>query len=127
MWIHAPGLIELGRVDAVASQIDVAPTLLALLNVGHNSHFLGQDILHAANYHPHAFMTNYLTVGYMERGLIVELGPRDYVRVVNAGTGQPVATDDPLAAELIREAISYYQSAEAYIDDKTGKAPNAML
>ena len=127
MWIHAPGLVEPGRVDAVASQIDVAPTLLALLNVEYDSHFFGQDILHEANYHPRAFMANYLTVGYMERGLIVELGPRDYVRVVNAETGQPVASDDPLAAELIREAISYYQSAEAYIDDKTGKAPNATL
>jgi len=33
------------RIDTVASQIDVAPTVLALLNFDYVSRFFGQDIL----------------------------------------------------------------------------------
>lgn len=116
MWIYAPGLVEPARIDDVASQIDVAPTLLSLLNISYDSHFYGQDILHEAHFHPRAFMANYLTIGYMEHGMIVELGPRQYVRVTRADNGEDVALDDPVAASLIDEAISYYQDASAYLE-----------
>ena len=122
---YAPGFIAPGRVDAVASQIDIGPTLLALLNVDYESHFFGQDVLHEATHHPRAFMANYLTVGYMERGLIIMLGPRQYVRVVDAESGAEIDQDNPLAAELISEAISYYQAASEYIADKTGLAESS--
>lgn len=115
MLIHAPGFIAPGRIDTVASQIDVAPTLLSLLNIGYDSRFFGQDILREAENHPRAFMANYLTVGYMEKGLIVELGPRQYVRVLNAENGEQVPAEVPLAAELTREAISHYQQASSYL------------
>jgi len=116
MWIYAPGFVAPAQVDDVASQIDVAPTLLSLLNVTYETRFYGQDILNEAAHHPRAFMANYLTVGYMERGLIVELGPRQYVRVVRADTGAEVPRDDPVAEELVVEAVSYYQDASAYLD-----------
>jgi phosphoglycerol transferase MdoB-like AlkP superfamily enzyme len=115
MWIYAPGFVAPGRVDALASQIDVAPTLLSLLNIAYDSRFFGQDILREAENHPRAFMANYLTVGYMERGLIVELGPRRYVRVVDAETGEQVSLEEPLARELVREAVSHYQESSSYL------------
>lgn len=115
LLIYSPGFIDHRTVDDVASQIDIAPTLLALLNMGYDSHFYGQNILQEAQYHPRAFMANYLTVGYMEHGMIVELGPRKYVRVVDAASGHEITQTDPGAAQLIMEAVSYYQSAAAYI------------
>jgi phosphoglycerol transferase MdoB-like AlkP superfamily enzyme len=121
--IHAPGLVAPGVVDDIASQIDIAPTLLSLLNIAYDSHFFGQDILHEAKHHPRAFMTNNLTIGYMEAGLIVELGPLQYVRVVRAADGKEVPADDPVAAHLIKEAISYYDQAAEYILQKTQGTP----
>jgi hypothetical protein len=51
----------------------------------------------------------------MERGLIVGLGPRRYVRVVQAESGKQVPIEDPLASELTHEAVSYYQEALSYL------------
>ena len=114
MIIYAPGWVAPGRVDSIASQIDVAPTLLALLNMSYDSRFFGQDILSEGRAHQRAFMSNYQTVGYYERGRIVELRPHGRVRVVSASGGKPAA-DDALSQELREEAISYYQLAsQAY-------------
>lgn len=116
MWIYAPTFLAPGRIDDVASQIDVAPTLLSLLNVSYDSHFYGQDIIHQASYHPRAFMANYLTIGYMDYGMVAELGPRQHVRVVRSDSGEEVSPDDPKGASLIDEAISYYQDASSYVE-----------
>lgn len=120
--IHAPALVNPGRIDTIASQIDVAPTLLSLLNIGYQSHFFGQDILHEAQYHPRAFMANYLTVGYMEDGRIVELGPRQSVRVLDVQSGRELSLEEPKNRHLVGEAIAYYQSASDYIEGGTIEA-----
>ena len=45
MIIYAPAHVKPGRVDTLASQIDVAPTVLGLLNFSYRSKFFGHDIL----------------------------------------------------------------------------------
>lgn len=110
MVIYAPLHVQPGRVDTLASQIDVAPTLLGLLNFSYRSKFFGHDILREGRQHPRAFMANYMTVGYYEQGRIVELKPNGRTRVVDPLTGRETA-DDALAKELIDDAISYYQVA----------------
>ncbi len=119
LWIYAPEFVKPGRIDFMTSLIDVAPTVLGLLNISYTSKFFGQDILREAQYHQRAFMANYLTVGYMEDGLIVELAPQKRVRVVRAADGQVMPNDDPLAQHLIQEAISHYQTAASYIKRDT--------
>ncbi|HET9978729.1 MAG TPA: LTA synthase family protein [Burkholderiaceae bacterium] len=107
---YAPGHVKPGRVDTLASQIDVAPTLLGLLNFSYRSKFFGHDILREGQRHPRALMANYQTVGYYEQGRIVELKPNGRTRVVDAATGR-IAPDDALSRELIDDTISYYQVA----------------
>ncbi len=110
MIIYAPAHVNPGRVDTLASQIDVAPTVLGLLNFSYRSKFFGHDILREGQQHPRALMANYQTVGYYEQGRIVELKPNGRARVVDAATGRE-APDDALSKELIDDAISYYQLA----------------
>jgi len=43
--VYAPSVLVPRTIDFVASQIDVGPTILALLNVSYTSQFFGQDIL----------------------------------------------------------------------------------
>jgi phosphoglycerol transferase MdoB-like AlkP superfamily enzyme len=53
--VHSPRHVPPQRVDALTSQIDVAPTVLGLLNISHDSVFFGKDVLadrHAANFAP---------------------------------------------------------------------------
>ncbi len=109
--MYAPGLIEPRHLDQTASQIDVAPTVLAMLNMSYTSRFFGQNILTEGAKHPRALMANYLTVGYMENGVVVELSPKRRTALVDAISGKPVAADDPRGKGLVEEAIAYYQVA----------------
>ena len=114
MVIYAPRHVPPRRIDTIASQIDVPPTILGLLNMSYRSRFFGHDILLDGPSHPRALMANHQTVGYYESGRIIELRPNSRVRVVDAATGK-LAPDDELSRQLVDEAISYYQLAsEAY-------------
>jgi phosphoglycerol transferase MdoB-like AlkP superfamily enzyme len=122
MIIYSPGFVPVRQVADVASQIDVAPTLLGLLDVGYTSEFFGQDILSAGHRHPRAFMANYLTVGYLEGGRVVELAPGKSAQVVDATTGADI-TDAPGTDLLIDDVVAYYQSAAAELRDQATAHP----
>src|SRR5262245_1947974 len=109
--IYAPSLLSPQTIDVVASQIDVGPTILALLNVSYTSRFFGQDILTEGQHHQRALMANYLTVGHMEDGILVELSPKHRARVLHSQTGQQLAGDDPRRAASINETVAHYQVA----------------
>jgi phosphoglycerol transferase MdoB-like AlkP superfamily enzyme len=112
MIVYAPGIVQPGRVDLVGSQIDVAPTLLGMLNIGYTSHFFGHDLLGDDGVrHQRALMANYLTVGYMQDGVMVSLSPKQRVQLADAQTGKMIPNNDPRAAGLTEEAIAYYQVA----------------
>ena len=119
MWIYAPGTVVPGKVDLLASQIDVPPTILGLLNISYTSSFFGQDILKEGSKNERAFMANYLTVGYMKDGLIVDLAPQGKVKTVRVKDGSIVQADDPAAKRVVEDAISYYQTAAHEIDRLT--------
>jgi phosphoglycerol transferase MdoB-like AlkP superfamily enzyme len=119
--IYAPAHVTPRQIDTIASQIDVAPTLLGLLNVSYRTKFFGHDILREGQQHQRALMANYQTVGYYERGRMVELKPNARYRVVDAGTGRELPMDD-LSHHLVDEAISYYQLASEAFRLKDRKA-----
>jgi hypothetical protein len=49
-------------------------------------------------------------VGYYRDGIVVELKPKGRYRVVDAATGRP-RKEDARSAQLLDEAISYYEVA----------------
>jgi len=85
--VHAPSRLAPARIDTVASQIDVAPTLLGLMRVGYRYRFDGHDILRERRDHPRAVLAPDQTVGYPEPGRIVELRPNRRVLILDAGSG----------------------------------------
>lgn len=114
LLIWSPAHVKPVRIDTLASQIDVGPTLLALLNFSYRSHFFGHDILREGPAHRRAFLANYQTVGYLEDDLLVELRPGRRWRVLDAVTGED-RSDEPMAQNRLDEAVSYYESAsDAY-------------
>ena len=110
-FLYAPRHVAPGQVATMASQIDVGPTVLALLGAPPEPQFFGADILGHGREHPRAFMANYLTVGYMQDGLVVELTPRRGVRVLDAASGRLLPDGETSAAALIEQAIAHYQIA----------------
>jgi len=110
LLIYAPRHLAPARIEQLASQIDVGPTLLGLLNFDYTSRFFGQDILAEGQRHQRALLANYQTVGYLRDGVLVELRPKGRVRFVDAASGAEL----PATAEherLLAQAIAYYQSA----------------
>ncbi len=108
--VYSPGHVQPGRVDTVASQIDVGPTLLGMLDFNYRTRFFGHDVLREGAKHPRALFANYQTVGYYRDGIIVELRPKGRYRIVDAASGK-TRPEDAHSARLLEEAISYYQVA----------------
>ena len=109
---YSPAHIPARRVDRLMSQIDIAPTLLGLLDFRYYSKFLGRDLLHADPSGDRAYVGNFQTLGYLREGRMVVLQPQrkvDHFRMTAAG---PIPTSvDEAGARLVREAIAGYQVA----------------
>ena len=56
--------LEAEQIDKLASQIDVMPTVMGLLNFSYESKFLGQDIF-SRFYKPRAYIATYRELGYL--------------------------------------------------------------
>lgn len=110
MIVYAPGRIAPARIDTLASQIDVGPTLLSLLNFSYRSDFFGHDILTDGRMHQRAFLANYQTVGYLEDDTLVELRPLRRWRLVDPVSGQEKPADER-GRHLLEEAVAYYEAA----------------
>jgi phosphoglycerol transferase MdoB-like AlkP superfamily enzyme len=108
--VYSPGHVRPGRIDSIASQIDVGPTILGMLDFSYRSRFFGHDILRDGAKHPRALFANYQTVGYYRDGIVVELKPKGRYRVADAANGLPIR-EDARSERLLDEAISYYQLA----------------
>jgi phosphoglycerol transferase MdoB-like AlkP superfamily enzyme len=81
--LYWPAKLAPRRIDGMASQIDLPPTVLALLGIRTGGVFFGQNLLGPAP-EPRAFLVNYQELGYLtptadgQRQLIV-LGPKKRV------------------------------------------------
>lgn len=113
LLIYSPKHIAPGRVERLVSQMDLAPTLLGLLNFSYDSRFFGKDVL--APEQPddaeRALIGNYQKLGYMQNGEVVVLTPRRQVEAyrLDAHNRQElIAEPDP---QLLEDAIAYYQGA----------------
>ena len=109
--IYAPGgQIERGRVNTLMSQIDYAPTLLGLLNWSYASRFYGWDVLKAGG-DRRALIGNYQKLGFYESGLLTVLRPLRGVSQYAYDYDTHSLSEISENTHLIREAISYYQTA----------------
>lgn len=109
--VYAPELIAPGRVDRLMSQIDVAPTLLGLLNFSYTSRFMGYDVMKVPQEKERIFISTYQNIAYAKGDKLVILKPKKQFSFyqINYQTGEYTAQspDD----DLVKEAISWYQGA----------------
>jgi phosphoglycerol transferase MdoB-like AlkP superfamily enzyme len=120
MLMLAPAHLQPRRVDTLASQIDVAPTVLGLLGLPYQAPFFGQDVLHWPDGEPRSLLFNHNhDVALLRAGKLCILGLhqsaecQSYVRT--PGAPGPATTHfarldqpDPVLVDL---ATAYYQTA----------------
>jgi phosphoglycerol transferase MdoB-like AlkP superfamily enzyme len=111
LFIYAPKLIAAREDSQLASQIDLAPTLLGLLNLNYESTFFGRDLLQPSTLPPRVLVGNYQHLGLFDGKDLAILSPRATLRrhddALGASHEVTVQLDDPLVAR----AITYYQAA----------------
>lgn len=108
-----PKLIKPQDASMLCSQIDVIPTVLALMNWQYTSLFFGQNLLAQGYGAPRrrAFVSNYQKIGLLHEDSLAILKPRKMCSLYRAdpATGK-LEADNSLTA-LASEAVAWYQSA----------------
>lgn len=111
--VHAPGQLAARRVDTVTSQMDVAPTVIGLLSLSHDSAFFGRDVLSGEN--PiHAVPLNHnRDIALLNGEHLNQLGFRKTAATIvnDAGTNRQHAAQAD--EEGLKNAASVFQLAYA--------------
>jgi phosphoglycerol transferase MdoB-like AlkP superfamily enzyme len=113
LLVWSPAHLPAQKVDRLMSQIDIAPTLLGLLNFTYTSNFMGVDVFATPQGPQRAFIATYQGLGYLTDNRLVILRPRKQPEIQALET--PVAKTAKSNAELVKEAIAWYQfSSDAF-------------
>lgn len=110
-FIYAPNLITASIEQRLTSQIDLAPTVLGMLNLNYTSRFLGYDIFKTVPGRERAFISTYQDMGYIRDGNLVILSPQQKIAMFQPDFATGAALKIPTKDSLINEAIAWYQGA----------------
>ena len=119
--IYNPGLVRPQQISKLCSQIDVAPTLLGVMNWSYKTNFFGKDIVKMAPDEEWAFISNYQKLGYIKNDRLTILSPQQKIThyKIDIKTGE-MKVEEP-DSNVENEAIIYYQSASYVYKNKLNK------
>jgi len=126
--IYAPKIVSPRKVDTLASQIDLVPTLLTMLGLQDEAHFVGRDILSMKPEDGRALLSTYQNLGYLKGDVMTVLLPKRKIESFKISAdgreSQPIPTDPRLA----EEAIAYFQGASILMEQhgENGKGKAAI-
>lgn len=108
---YAPDMLKPGVYSQVASQIDIAPTIIDVLGASGEEHFFGRSLFETAGLPGRAFISNYQELGYYRSDKLIVLSPKQRVQTFAIDPISLAATPIEDDAALTAEAIAYYQTA----------------
>jgi len=124
--VYAPKIVSPRKVDTLASQIDLVPTLLAMLGLQDEGHFVGRDILSMKPEEGRALLSTYQNLGYLKGDVMTVLLPKRKIESFKISADGRDAQAMPTDPRLAEEAIAYFQGAsilmEQHGDNGQGKA-----
>ena len=115
---HIPAMIvnlenkEQMHVKKMCSQIDVFPTLFALLRWKYESNFFGRDILKMEKKDERAFIGNYRKSGLLKDSGLMVLGDRKQANFYHWNSMDNSLRSMPMNESFLKETISYFQVAD---------------
>jgi len=112
LFIYAPDHLPAEENDKLSSQIDIAPTILGLLNFSYQSSFFGEDILRN-DFQSRALIANYIKLGLLKNDKLIVLSPRQKIALQKKpyDTTVTINPDNP----LVQDCLAYYQGADYII------------
>lgn len=116
--VYAPKIIKPQLFDKNVSQIDLAPTLMGILNLSYNSKFFGSDVLNnTKTIDQHSFVSTYTDIGYFKGDKLYLLKPKKEKKVFDVvinGYGWEASKEIVITdydEKEMNNAIAYYQVA----------------
>ncbi len=111
LLIYAPHWLKPREDSQLASQIDLAPTLLGLLNLDYQSTFFGRDLLKPNPAAPRVLIGNYQHLGLFDGRDLAILSPRQHMRRHDDALGASQERGSDRQDPLLQRDIAYYQAA----------------
>ena len=127
---YAPDMLPAGHYPRMASQIDIAPTVMHLLGAKGEHHFFGENLFKPAENQtaPRAFLSNYQELGYYKNDTLIVLSPKQKAEAFQVNPKTLESTPASMNETLLREAIAYYQTASrAYKTGALNESENLNL
>jgi len=119
LFIYSPKNITPAEVDTLSSQIDLAPTLLAMMHMNYSSAAFGRDILSTPPDKSRALIANYQHLGMYDGHSTAILSPVKHIsRQDRPESKNPVTSEIDSSSPLSKRVISYYQGASKVYDEK---------
>ncbi len=109
--IYAPKQLKPRRINTLMSQIDIAPTVLGLMNFSYTTKFMGADVLKMDPLQGRAFISTYQKLGFIKGGGLVVLGPQKYLKSFTIDLKSGAAAESAPSEELVADALGYFQGA----------------
>ena len=98
-------------MGTLTSQIDIAPTLLGLLNMDYTSTFFGRNVLREDAAPGRALIGNYQHLGLFDGANLAILSPRQLMRRHEDALGESLETTVTPNDPLVARSIAYYEGA----------------
>ncbi|MGK0418639.1 MAG: phosphoglycerol transferase MdoB-like AlkP superfamily enzyme [Halopseudomonas sp.] len=111
LFIYAPQLVKPAEVTTLTSQIDLAPTLLGLLNMDYTSTFFGRNVLREDAAPGRALIGNYQHLGLFDGENLAILSPRQLMRLHDDALGDSLESTADESDPLIARSIAYYEGS----------------
>jgi len=111
LLVYAPGKVEAGIVELPTSQIDIAPTVLALLGLPYTAPFYGENVMAAGGVEHPILLNHNHDVGLYRAGKLVVLGLNNELGFFNYDPEKDLLAPAETDRDLADLAIAYYQTA----------------
>ncbi|AJE02458.1 LTA synthase family protein [Geobacter pickeringii] len=109
LFIYSPAHVSPARIDRMMAQIDVAPTVLGLLNMSYTTDFFGRDVLKAGDKPERAFISTYQKLGYIEGDRLLILGPHHKEALYRFDRASGAVTPLPMDEGYLMNMLGWYQ------------------
>lgn len=100
------------KIGTLSSQIDMFPTLFALLNWDYSSNLFGLDIMTMKKEDERAFIGNYRNLGLLKDKKLMILSDQSVVNYFEWETDNDNLIPKDINTNLLNETISFYQVAD---------------
>jgi phosphoglycerol transferase MdoB-like AlkP superfamily enzyme len=124
LLIYSPAHVHAKITDRMLSQIDIAPTVLGLLNFDYDSRFVGEDALNTPAGPKRAFISTYQKMGFIKEDQLLVLGPKKETGFYRFSRQDGKTVETKQQDDLLLDGLAYYQGINYIYKNRLNRVGN---